>query len=187
MALVDLFDVLDAPTAAAEGAYSNNPADKGGETKFSITIKVARQNGYFGPMIDMTAAQAKAIRRAIYYARPGIYLLAPISQRIATKVYDTGVNMGTGTAVMWFQRGLNVLNRRQKDYADIAVDGAAGPKSAAALTAYLSKRPQPEGTVVFLTLFTALQDADYVQIAERDEDDEDFIYGWLRARGQFPT
>lgn len=185
--MADLFDTLDAPTAAAEKGYVNNPVDPGGETNHGITIKVARQNGYVGPMRDMTAAQAKAIRRAIYYARPGIYLLAPISQRIATKVYDTGVNMGTGTAVMWFQRVLNLFNHRGKDYPDIAVDGAAGPKSAGALTAFLSKRPQPEGTIVFLTAFTALQDADYVTLAERQETNEDFIYGWLRARGQFPT
>lgn len=183
----DLFDTLDAPTAAAEGGYSNNPADPGGETNHGITLRVARQNGYMGRMIDLTSDQAKTIRRAIYYARPGIYLVAPISESIARKVYDTGINMGTGTAVMWLQRSLNVMNHRGKDYADLPVDGAIGPRTAGALATYLQKRPVGEGTAVLLTAFTAFQDADYLTLAEHQETNEDFIYGWLRARGQFPT
>jgi hypothetical protein len=47
----DLFDQLDAPTAAAEAGYVNNPADPGGETIWGITKAVARENGYAGPMV----------------------------------------------------------------------------------------------------------------------------------------
>lgn len=179
--MVDLFDTLDAPTAAAEGAYFNDPS--GGETIYGITIKVARQNGYFGPMKDMTPAQAKAIRRAIYYARPGIYLIAPISVKIATEVYDSGINLGTGTAVMWLQRCLNALSNGGKLYAKVSVDGAIGPQSAVALSAYLTKRPGGEGTAVMLRALNCLQGADYITLEERNEPlfGPD-LYGWLRAR-----
>src|SRR5690625_2900639 len=43
-------------TIRVEGAYSNNPADKGGETMYGITVSVARANGYSGPMANMPRA-----------------------------------------------------------------------------------------------------------------------------------
>ena len=46
---------------AAEGGYSNNPSDKGGETMYGITMAVARANGYSGPMKDMPRSVAVAI------------------------------------------------------------------------------------------------------------------------------
>lgn len=176
----DFFTLIDKPTALAEGGYINDPS--GGETNFGITIKVARQNGYMGPMKDMTAAQAQTIRRAIYYARPGIYLLAPISLSIAQEVYDSGVNMGTGTAVMWLQRALNGLSNRGKLYTKILVDGAVGPLTAAALTAYLTLRGA-EGVTVLLRALNCLQGADYIMLEESNETlFAGDLYGWLRAR-----
>src|SRR5690625_1688136 len=38
-----------------EGAYSNNPADKGGETMYGITVSVARANGYSGRSEEHTS------------------------------------------------------------------------------------------------------------------------------------
>lgn len=184
--MADLFDTLDAPTAAAEGGYWLDPS--AGETNFGIPIRVARQNGYMGPMKAMTAAIAKAIRRSIYYARPGIYMIAPISEKIAAEVYDSGINLGTGTAVMWLQRCLNALSNQGKLYAKVSVDGAIGPQTAAALTAYLSKRPGGEGTAVMLRALNSLQGADYIGLEEHNEPlfGPD-LYGWLRARVSIPT
>lgn len=181
--MADLFDILDAPTAAAEGGYTDNPLDSGGPTMHGITQLVARQNGYSGAMQDLTADQAKAIRRSIYYARPGIYLIAPVSAKIATKVYDAGVNMGTGTAVMFLQRMLNVLT----DGPPLAMDGAIGPATAARLTAYLSHRPGGDGTDVMLKGLNGLQATHYVEIAEAHPNDRSFVYGWLRARVSIPA
>src|SRR5690625_7094483 len=48
-----------------EGAYSNNPADKGGETMYGITVSVAGANGYSGPM-DNTP---RAVDERSYSAR----------------------------------------------------------------------------------------------------------------------
>lgn len=179
--MVDLFDRLDAPTAASEGGYANHAADRGGETNYGITKAVARENGYAGPMRDMTAAQAKAIRKAKYYVKPGIYLLAPLSEAVASEVYDSGILHGTGTSVIWFQRVLNALNRGGKDYADVSVDGGIGPQSVKAFTAY-RKRNGVLAEPRMLKALNALQGAYLVTITEHREANETFLNGWLDNR-----
>lgn len=179
--MTDLFDRLDAPTRKAEGGYVNNKDDAGGETNHGITIAVARENGFSGRMIDMTADQAAAIRRTKYFAKPGIYLLAPISEAIATEVYDTGINMGTGTAIIFLQRALNALNRQGKDYPDIMVDGGAGPGTAAALKAYVQKNGST-AEATMLKALNCLQGARYIELSEGRGQNETFTNGWLATR-----
>lgn len=177
----DLFDALDAPTAKAEGGHVNHASDRGGETNHGITIAVAREEGYVGPMAEMTAAQAKAIRRGRYYVRPGIHLLAPVSEAIAREVYDSGILHGPGVPARWLQRALNALNRRGRDYADIAVDGAIGAQTVRALAAYL-KRNRPAGERRLLVVMNSLQGAYVVAITEAREANEDFLNGWIEGR-----
>lgn len=49
-----------------EGGYVNNPADRGGATKYDITETVARANGFKGNMRDLPLDEAKAIYRKNY-------------------------------------------------------------------------------------------------------------------------
>lgn len=177
----DLFDTLVQKLIAVEGGYSNNPADKGGETMWGVTITVARENGYAGRMIDMSRDQAIAVYRAKYWAKPGLYLVSPLSEAIAGELLDTGVNMGTGTAAIFLQRALNVLNRRGLDYPDIKVDGGIGPATAAALAAYLKRNPQ-NGESIVLKVLNCLQGARYVELGESVPDDETFENGWFATR-----
>ncbi len=177
----DQFDTLIGPLLGVEGGYSNNPADSGKETIWGITIGVARENGYAGSMRAMTRDQATTIYRAKYWIKPGLYLISPISANIAAELFDTGVNMGTGTASMFLQRVLNVLNEQGKDYADVAVDGGIGPRTAAALRALMVKRGVA-GEAVVLKGLNCLQGARYIELAEGRAEDELFEYGWLANR-----
>lgn len=179
--MIDLFATLDAPTAAVEGGYSNNPSDSGGETNHGITIGTARANGYMGPMIAMSSEQAASIRKTVFYMRTGVYLIAPVNAPIASEVYDSAVNLGGGTAVMWLQRALNALSRNGSDYAKVNVDGVIGAQTTFALVQYLRRRG-PEGQVVMLRALNALQGATYIQLEEQHENDAAFLYGWLANR-----
>lgn len=166
---------------AKEGGYVNDPRDTGGETIWGITARVARANGYTGPMRSMTRDQAKAIYRKQYWIRPGFSDVALVSQAVAEELFDTGVNMGPGKASEFLQIALNGLNNQARDYADIAEDGDIGPGTLAALRAYLAKRGK-EGEAVLLKALNCLQGARYIDLARRRGANESFLFGWLRTR-----
>lgn len=173
-------DIL-ADILRAEGGYVNNPADRGGETNFGITKATAVANGYTGPMKDLPREKALAIYRARYVKAPGYDRIAAISPSIGAELIDTGVNMGPTVATRILQRCLNGLNRQGRDYADVVVDGEAGPATRAALEGFLAKRGTA-GVTVLLKAMNALQGERYVSLAEARQLNEEFLYGWLDGR-----
>ncbi|NEU35504.1 hypothetical protein GN156_33150, partial [bacterium LRH843] len=80
------------------GGYVNNPADRGGPTKYGITESVARANGFKGNMKELPLDLAKAIYKKQYWTAPCFDLVNSISSTIAEELLDTGVNCGTGFA-----------------------------------------------------------------------------------------
>lgn len=164
-----------------EGDYVDHPNDRGGPTRWGITEVVARAFGYDGPMQELPQDTAQAIYRRRYWDEPGFGKIAKVSEAIADELFDTGVNMGTGKAGEFLQRTLNVLNLRGKLYPDLAVDGRIGSMTVAALKKLIDYRG-PEGELVVLRLLNAQQAARYMDIAESNESQESFMYGWIRTR-----
>lgn len=169
-------DVID-----REGGYSNHPADRGGATKFGITEAVARAQGYAGPMRDLPRAEAADIYKRLYWLRPRFSEVAALMPALAAEMFDTGVNMGTGTAARFLQRALNALNRGASDYPDIAVDGQVGGQTLAALTKFMKLRGR-SAEAVLVKAVEALQGERYLSLAERRPANEAFVYGWLANR-----
>lgn len=161
-----------------EGGYVNDPGDSGGETNFGITVAVARAAGYTGSMRDLPRATAFDIYAELYWDKVRADDILAISPAVCEEVVDTGVNMGTGRAGKFLQRSLNVLNSRGKMYEDLVVDGGIGPATIRALRAYCDHRD--EETLV--KALNCLQGAKYIELAERREKDERFVYGWLKNR-----
>ena len=100
---------------------------------------------------------------------------------VAKEIVDTGVNMGIVRAAKFLQRSLTVLNNKEKFYPDLIVDGQLGPQTIRALGDYLAYRGS-EGEFVLVKMLNCLQGAFYVELAERREKDESFIFGWLKNR-----
>lgn len=100
-----------------EGGYSNHPSDPGGETMWGVTARVARANGYSGPMKSMPVEFAKLIYRRHYWEPvkaddlPGL---------LRYPVFDAAVNSGPEQAVKWLQAVLGA-----------AQDGKVGPHTLA--------------------------------------------------------
>lgn len=175
------FDTAYSRTALFEGGYSDNPKDKGGPTNYGITEAVARANGYTGDMKDLPKDLAKSIAKKQYWDTLRLDVISMSSPPIADELFDTGLNCGIGEAAKMLQRALNVLNRETHDYGDINVDGVIGPMTTMMLYSYLQTR-QVGGVGVMLKVLNALQGAYYVDIAEKRQANEEFIFGWFTNR-----
>ena len=114
-------------------------------------------------------------------------LIVPIGEqlrrapRIAAELFDTGANMGPAVATTFLQRALTALNRNARDYPDLTPDGRIGPRTLAALDAFLKLRGAG-GETVLLRALEALQGERYLRLAERRPANEAFLYGWLANR-----
>lgn len=164
-----------------EGGYSNHPSDRGGETMWGVTIATARKHGYRGPMRDMPRPEACRIYYDHYFKKPGFEAVGFLSEPVAVEMFDTGVNMGPSWAAIFLQTALTRLNRRAKDYPNLKVDGDVGPATLSALKAFLKRRGK-DGEGVLLKALDVQQGARYFDITPEDDQNEDFLYGWLRTR-----
>ena len=165
-----------------EGGYVNDPSDSGGETNFGITYEVAKANGYKGDMIHMPRSVAFNIYVKRYWDSVSADKIAAMSEPLAKELVDTAVNMGVGRASEFLQRSLNVLNQTACIFDDIIVDRSIGPATVEALKLYLFNRDED----VLVKMMNCLQGAFYVELSERREKDEKFIYGWFKNRIEIP-
>jgi lysozyme family protein len=173
-------DLIDA-VIDREGGYVNNPADRGGATRFGITEAVARANGYTGDMRHFARPAAVAIYRQLYWIAPGFDRVATHAPRVAAELFDTAVNMGPAVAGSFLQRALTALNRGGRDYPDLTCDGRIGAQTLDALASFLATRG-PTAETVLIRAVEALQGERYLSLAERRPANEAFLYGWLAHR-----
>lgn len=164
-----------------EGGYVDDPDDSGGETNWGITEPVAREYGYKGQMKNLSREMAFDIYKALYWEDPRYDDVAIVSEKVARKLFDIGVNAGVHRASVSFQRVLNVFNNRGTYYPDLVVDGKIGPKTLDTFSAFFARRGN-HGLEVFHESLTCLQGAFYIGLAEAREKDEKFVYGWISNR-----
>lgn len=160
---------------AVEGGYT---VDTGGPTRYGITEKVARDNGYTGDMRDLPLRKARDIYFKRYVDEPGFDRIINLSDAIGAEVVDTGVNMGQKVAAEFLQRGLNVLSG-----AGLTVDGKCGQRTASALADYLKVRGHVAGTKVLLKLLNSYQCVRYSELVEKNPTKyRKYVYGWVANR-----
>lgn len=155
---------------AREGGYVNHPADRGGPTKYGITLKTLAvwRNKVVTPrdVRELTENEAKHIYRENYYRKPGIDRLPRLIQE---HVFDIAVNSGPHKAVMLLQEALNILG------SSLVVDGLIGRKTIGA--AQLHYSPYVNNVLVHLRL------GYYQSICDKRPSQNAFRKGWI-ARAQ---
>lgn len=102
-----------------EGGFVDHPSDPGGATCWGVTERVARANGYTGPMRSLPVEVAKAIYRKDYW---DAVRAEEVPQAVRYALFDAAVNSGVKQAVKWMQRALGV-----------AEDGVIGQQTLAAV------------------------------------------------------
>lgn len=105
-----------------EGGYVDHPDDPGGATRWGITERVARANGYTGRMQDLPQETAKVIARREYWDAAQVDSMPAL---IRYSLFDTAYNSGVKQAIRLLQRAV---------YTD--ADGILGPKTLMAAQSY---------------------------------------------------
>ncbi len=159
-----------------EGGYVDDPRDRGGATRYGITVGTARAEGYAGPMRELTLETAREIYRRRYWDALRLEQVAAHDGPSAARLFDIAVNMGPRTAGRFLQRSLNLLNRGAQLFPDLAVDGVVGGRTVEALRALTD----PTEHTALLRLLRAYQGKRYIEIIEHDPGQERFTRGWLK-------
>lgn len=163
-------------TLQYEGGYSNNPADSGGPTNFGVTQAVARASGYTGDMKDYTVQAAGVVYKSKYWDIINLDAVDVMHAKLASELFDYGVNAGPATAAKALQEALNLLNENGKLFPDMVVDGAIGPGTLGAVKILDDKN---RGDDICLAV-KALRCEKYLNICRKNQTQEIFIRGWLR-------
>jgi lysozyme family protein len=161
---------LIAALVQREGGYVDDPDDRGGPTKFGITL--ATLHAWRGTPVGagdveaLTSAEAAEIYAKKYFLDPGFDAVTdPALQEF---LFDFGVTSGTGTAVEALQHVIGVLP-----------DGNLGPVSRAKLATITNAA----------ALFFAVK-AERAEFLLRDvgshPTDAKFAGGWSNRLDQFP-
>jgi lysozyme family protein len=162
-----------------EGGYVNNPSDRGGPTKFGITIPTYAD--YFGhdasqvkasEIFEIPESLATSIYLKLFYVRPGINHLPDLLRPI---VFDMAANHGPRLAVKILQRALE-----QHYYSVGIADGIIGTKTIAAA----NKATEDLG-VSLINILVNFRLAFYKEIISNDPTQKVFEKGWLARAESF--
>ena len=194
------FLIAYAPLKAFEGGWCKVQGDAGGETCAGIArnffpawpgwplVDAAKSHPSFvaGPRaFSAHLATLPALNNMIttwyrteWWDRLG---LANLPQALASELFEQAVNLGRGGSGRYLQRLCNALNRDKQTgqplFADLAEDGAVGPKTLAALTILLAKRSNEAPLVHALN---CLQGAHYIGLAANNSTQRQFMDGWMK-------
>lgn len=180
VASTGLIGAILASILAIEGGYVNNPSDPGGETKYGITARVAREYGYTGEMKDLTLDQANEIYISLYVNAPNFDKVIELNPAIGHKLIDAGVNVGTARVSKWFQQALNSYSRGGKDYGTISTDGSIGPATLNAYRNLEMVRGKEAACTLIMKALDSLQGSYYLSLTNLSS----FTVGWMDKRIQ---
>lgn len=159
-----------------EGDFVNNPADRGGPTKFGITQATLSRFLEKAATVEdvrlLDIETARDIYELRYYRQPRIDKLPEYIQPF---VFDCAVNHGPRRAIRFVQTVCN-----EAGFGPLAVDGFMGPKTKAVADACYATM----GEWMLLALIEERK-MFYATIVANDESQRVFLKGWLARANSF--
>jgi len=185
------FEIAYGITKRIEGGWHGgtgaNSSDRGGETYKGIARKIwpnwtgwqridfLRNQNLFPMNLENDQLLQALVPQFYQKEFWNILRLSDIkSQAIANELFDTSVNVGSRQGALWLQRSLNLLNRGQKSWRDIQVDGIIGNGTLGVVNGL-----NEADTKSLFNILNGYQARHYIDLAEKDPRQEDFIRGWF--------
>lgn len=151
-----------------EGGYVDHPLDRGGPTKFGITMgTLSKWHDTVvtpGDVRALSPDEAAMIYLNLYVTQPGFEQIN--DDRLRGLVVDCGVLHGTETVIRWLQ-----------SIAEILVDGIFGPKTVAAINS--------ESASSLYLLLCAKRVRFFGELISKDHSQAVFAHGWLNRAAEF--
>ncbi len=160
-----------------EGGLTNHPSDTGEITNWGISLKYLKdigvdinQDGYVNDkdIRILTVPEAKQIYKKNWWDKYNYNSIYDL--KMATKVFDLSVNMGSSQCHKLLQRAINDVNK-----SSLTVDGALGPKTVAATNKLMKYNGQ-----VLLDAFSEQAKKFYTNLVFSHPKLKPFIKGWIR-------
>lgn len=166
--------------ASLEGGYVNDPDDRGGATKYGISLNFYKQNiDRYADESDiqaLTREDAENIYREWFWYPSGVAALD--SRDLANRVFALVVNAGIKPAVRVLQRAVNQTVRSEDDHWGIAVDGVLGPETAENANEIPESQLLPDFRLAAMEFYLQLLGMEITKVRRTQFDD--FEKGWLR-------
>lgn len=169
--MADAIDAMIDEVIRREGGFVDDPADRGGATKYGITRRTLSawlgRTATVDEVRSLDRPTAAAIYRALFFERPRLGILP---QALQPLIFDMAVNHGPERAVELLQEVLAASR-------PVAVDGDLGPQTAgAAAIAWDALGPW------LIAMLANRRERFYRAIVANDRTQERFLKGWLRKR-----
>lgn len=168
--MTDVIDGVITDVMRAEGwdRYTDNPHDRGGPTKWGITLKAWRRYRKdptlsSADLRKTTEEDARGFYRKVHVEDPGFHQLHPL---LIPLMVDCGVNHGVERSAKWLQKAVGAKQ-----------DGDIGPKTLAAVG-------ESDTMAVYLSI-CAYRFRYYGALVSRDHSQAVFASGWNNRGAKF--
>lgn len=175
-----LFSVALSLLMQHEGGFVNDPIDSGGATKWGISLRFLKIQGYVDGDVDkdgdidiqdiknLRTDQREVIYRKGFWDKNRIGEI--MSQRLANMYFGMSVNMGNQRATQLLQRAVNVYFQNNPEE-KITADGVCGGSTINAINKCMPNS--------LLRLFQQECEIFYQSLVRQHPQQEKFLKGWL--------
>lgn len=150
-----------------EGGFTNDPIDPGGPTNFGISLRTLKE---INPNADIDTIKNLNLEQAIDYYRKQwwekYHFGFIFDLKLATKIFDLGVNIGAEKAVKLFQMAINSIGNDH-----IELDGKIGKITISASNCLPSNQ--------LLAKYQQLAKEFYLSLMEKNPKLIKYKNGWL--------